>query len=326
MRSQKILEKYINAFSHLRTYKDRHKWSPLTAYQAPHKPMLLLSVMDLIAEGLISTNFIEPSLELVETFNAYWSSIMPFDTKGNMAYPFPRLKTEGFWQLTPNPGHEDQINIAFSSMSRLRTVCAGAKVDDVLFHYMCKPESRERLRRTLIETYFAPEIRSKLLEQGFVNLGAFQYGKKLLEAKQTTRNFNEEVSAPDKKIRAQGFRKAIVFLYEHRCALCGIRMLTPEGHTVVEAAHIIPWNESQNDHPTNGLCLCRLCHWSFDEGLMSVGEHYEVLISRRVRIDRNMPGHMLTLTDRPIVRPQEAMFWPSQENLKRHRQKRFHRG
>jgi putative restriction endonuclease len=102
-------------------------------------------------------------------------------------------------------------------------------------------------------------------------------------------------------------------------------MLTPEGHTVVEAAHIVPWNESQDDHPTNGLCLCRLCHWSFDEGLMSVGQDYEVLVSKQVRLDRNNPGHMLTLADRPIFKPAEAKLWPAQENLAKHRKTRFAR-
>jgi len=57
-------------------------------------------------------------------------------------------------------------------------------------------------------------------------------------------------------------------------------MLTPEGHTVVKAAHIKPWHKS---HDELGLALCRLCHWSFDEGLMGVGNDYEVLVSKRVR-------------------------------------------
>ena len=33
---------------------------------------------------------------------------------------------------------------------------------------------------------------------------------------------------------------------------------------------------------------------------MSVGNQYEVLVSDRVRIDSNMPGHVLTLSERPI--------------------------
>jgi putative restriction endonuclease len=61
-------------------------------------------------------------------------------------------------------------------------------------------------------------------------------------------------------------------------------MLTPDGHTVVKAAHIVPWREIQDDLPTNGMSLCRLCHWSFDEGRMSVGKSYEVLVSKRVQV------------------------------------------
>ena len=33
-------------------------------------------------------------------------------------------------------------------------------------------------------------------------------------------------------------------------------MLTLEGHTVVDAAHIKPWSASHNDCPTNGMALC----------------------------------------------------------------------
>jgi len=100
-------------------------------------------------------------------------------------------------------------------------------------------------------------------------------------------------------------------------------MLTSNGHTVVEAAHIIPWRETKDDRPTNGLVLCRLCHWSFDEGLMAVGKDYEVLISKRVSRESNLPGHMLTLSDRTIFRPTKQSFWPEQENIEWHRKKVF---
>jgi putative restriction endonuclease len=132
-----------------------------------------------------------------------------------------------------------------------------------------------------------------------------------------------EDSDKKQKIRDQGFRKVIVRIYDHRCALCGIRMLTPEGHTIVEAAHIKPWHKSYDDRPINGLALCRLCHRSFDEGLMSVGKNYEVLVSRRVRTDRNIPGHMMTLTDRPIFRPEDEVYWPGLENIEWHQKHTF---
>jgi putative restriction endonuclease len=73
-----MLEKYTDLFSKLRAHGGRDRYPAITCHRAPHKPFLLLSVMDLIAEGRITRNFIEPSLELLETFNGYWSAVMPF--------------------------------------------------------------------------------------------------------------------------------------------------------------------------------------------------------------------------------------------------------
>ena len=42
-----------------------------------------------------------------------------------------------------------------------------------------------------------------------------------------------------------------------RLHLCGIRMLTQDGHTIVEDVHIRPWSESKDDKPVNGMTLCR---------------------------------------------------------------------
>ncbi len=321
------LEQYLKSFSRLRTDKNRKRWSALTTYQAPHKPFLLLSIMDLIAQGLITQNFIEPSFELLDTFNTYWNSVMPLGSKTSMAYPFPRLKTDGFWYLEPNPGYENQINIDFSSMTKLREVCAGARMDEELFQLLCSPETREQLRAILIKTYFAPEIQSKVAGQGMVNYAAFQYSIELLKVAETKASFkpDTEESEQKKKVRDQGFRKAIITLYSHRCALCGIRMLTPEGHTIVDAAHVKPWKDSFDDRPTNGMALCKLCHWSFDKGLMSVGKKYEVLVSKRIMVEQNYPGHILTLTDRPIFTPEQENFWPAQDNLQWHRRNAFRR-
>jgi putative restriction endonuclease len=47
-------DQYLKGFSRLRTDKNRKRWSALTTYQAPHKPFLLLSILDLIAQGSIT--------------------------------------------------------------------------------------------------------------------------------------------------------------------------------------------------------------------------------------------------------------------------------
>jgi putative restriction endonuclease len=322
-----MLDDYLHKLSNLRTDRGRNRYPIYTLHRAPHKPFLLLSIMDLVAQGSITKNFIEPSFELLDTFNTYWNSIMPIGSKTSMAYPFPRLKTDGFWYLVPYPGYENQIDIDFSSMTKLREVCAGARMDDELFQLMCNPETREQLRAILIKTYFAPGIQSQLVGQGIVNLAAYEYSQELVKAAEKKASFepDKEDSEQKKKVRDQGFRKAIITLYSHRCALCGIRMLTPEGHTIVDAAHVKPWKESFDDRPTNGMALCKLCHWSFDKGLMSVSKSYEVLVSKRVMKEQNYPGHILTLTDRPIFTPEKESYWPAQDNLHWHRKNTFRR-
>ena len=147
----------------------------------------------------------------------------------------------------------------------------------------------------LIETYFAPEIRTRVLEQGHLNYAAYQYSEKLLKVAEWKKDFGKATNESDwqKKIRDGGFRRTIVTLYQHRCALCGIPMLTPEEHTIVDDAHIKPWKDSFDDRPTNGMALCKLCHWSFDKGFMSVGKEYQVLVSKRVMVEQNFPGHIL---------------------------------
>ena len=47
-------EKYLKSFSNLRTDKNRKRYPALTDHRAPHKPFLLLSVMDLMAQGQIT--------------------------------------------------------------------------------------------------------------------------------------------------------------------------------------------------------------------------------------------------------------------------------
>ncbi len=319
-----MLDKYIKMFSKLRTDRNRNLYPSFTGYRAPHKPFLLLSVMDLIDQGRITENFIEPSYELAEIWNGYYSQIMPPRSPTSMAYPFSRLHSDGFWHRLPREGYDPGIEYNIGSMKRLREIYLGARLDDELFLYLCDPETRESLRLVIIQTYFSPEVQPAILEQGRVNLEAYKYSEEIL--KQTNEHANEwkePEGQEETRVRNQGFRRAIVNLYDHRCALCGIRMLTPEGHTVVEAAHIVPWNESHNVLPTNGMALCWLCHWSFDEGMMSVNREYKVLISRSVQVENNLPGHVMTLKDRPIFTPLQELYKPAQENFEYHRSNTF---
>lgn len=312
----------MDKFSNLNLDKSAARWTALTTYQAPHKLLLLLSVCDLFAEGNISANLIEPSLELAEIFTLYWSRVMPPDRRGNMALPFFHMKSEKFWHLLPLPGKEAYVEAAkqIRSMNELRETVIGARLDEDLYALLRLQPSRDELRCALIEKHFAPEAQTALLNQGVVNQESYQYSEKLL--KQAKDKLFREGDFQDYQTasRDQGFRRAIVSAYDHHCAFCGLKVLTPDGHTAADASHIIPWSKTHNDAVNNGIALCKLCHWGFDEGLLAASAQNAVVVSGLVKADYNVPAHLPGLAGRPLTLPAEESFWPSQEALKWHRQ------
>ncbi len=312
----------MNKFSDLSMDKSAARWTALTTYQAPHKPLLLLSICDLFAEGAITQNLIEPSLELAEVFTLYWSRVMPPDRRGNMALPFFHLKSEKFWHLLPLPGKEAYVEAAkqIRSLNELRETVIGAKLDEDLYALLHLQLSRDELRRVLIEKYFTPEAQAALLNQGVVNQEAYQYSETLL--KQAKDKLFREGAFADYQTtsRDQGFRRAIISAYAYHCAFCGLKVLTPDGHTATDASHIVPWSKTHNDAVDNGIALCKLCHWGFDEGLLAASAQNIVVVSGLVKADYNIPAHLPNLAGRPLTLPCEEAFWPSQEALKWHRQ------
>jgi len=284
-------------------------------------------VLDLFEQGMVKSNLIELTSELGELFSQYWLKIVPFDRRGNIVLPFFHLRSEGFWHLLPRTNQEGALNAAsqMRSLSQLREMVIGARLDDALYNILRAREPRDLLRSVLIQTYFAPELQVLLVEQGAINYESFLYSKKLLEQheQQVIRETLEDTYRY--AARDQGFRRAVVIVYAHRCALCGIRVRTLDGHTVVTAAHIIPWSIGHDDRPANGMALCRTCHWVFDEGLLSVSLTYEILASSQLRVADNLPGYLTSLEGRGIARPVERVYWPEPESLKWHRKHIFRR-
>ncbi|MFZ5762399.1 MAG: HNH endonuclease [Thermodesulfobacteriota bacterium] len=317
------LEIYINQFKKLRRAPGG-VWDEATKNRAPHKPVLLLAVLDLVARGGITTPFVSINgdlVELNELFNLYWRRIVAVGQTSSMAFPFSRLHNEPFWKLVAAPGQ--QITAAainnISTVSQLRAIAMGAQIDENLFNYLQQPESRTALRETLLRSCFSDSARIALADQAVLNNEAYNYSQELAKTAHLPK-VQEILGEYRPAARDQGFRRIIVSIYDHRCALCGVRIITPEGHTVVDAAHIIPWSRSKNDDVRNGMALCKLCHWAFDEGMMGVSETYDVLTSRQIATTPNVPGFLLTLAGRNIITPADRDFWPNQQYLTAHRQ------
>lgn len=318
--------RYARRFARLRRDVSRARWTQGTRNGAPHKPLLLLSVLDLFEQGRVRSDLIELNPDLGELFTRYWMRIMPPDRRGNLALPFFHLRSDGFWHLVPKPEKQGVLEDAaqIRSLARLQDAVIGARLDDELYGLLRSQGARDVLRSVLIETFFSPEMRPSLIEQGAINHEVFRYSEELLRREQ--RDVAEAVAEEETYrpvARDQGFRRAVVTAYDHRCALCGIRVLTLDGRTAVDASHIKPWSLGRDDRPANGMALCKLCHWSFDEGLLGVSRHYTVISSAQLTAPNNLAGHLTSLKGRGIVGPAERAHWPDPGSLRWHREEVF---
>jgi len=79
MATDTMLDKNLRMFWKLRTEEGRDRYPEFTCHRAPHKPFLLLSIIDLIAQGRITENLIEPSYELVEKNKVLLSKKVQFE-------------------------------------------------------------------------------------------------------------------------------------------------------------------------------------------------------------------------------------------------------
>ncbi len=285
---------------------------------APHKPILLLAVIDLFEEGEIKENKIEPSPQLVEAFLKYWH-LVSFE-KPRIFLPFFHLKSDGFWHLhaTAENGNLLKNLKQINSPAHLSSVVAFAGLDEELFLLLHQIEAREAIRQKILNTYFAEELekfRIVIEDNRKINIAEHL----LLEtaAKEEEKLPEEVFHLPKRNI---AFRRTVIKLYNYTCAACRLRIITFDGETAVEAAHIYPFAQSFDDSIGNGLSLCPLHHWSFDRGLFSIDENYKMIVSNNFDESGNDAFLIKNLEAKELFLPKEKPFRPSLTMIRWHRE------
>ena len=82
-----------------------------------------------------------------------------------------------------------------------------------------------------------------------------------------------------------------------------------------DAAHIIPFAESHNDHPRNDLALCKNHDWAMDRSLISPDRNQKWKASQL--LDDRQPGQkaLINLHGLPLLLPKETAYHPLPESL-----------
>ncbi len=134
------------------------------------------------------------------------------------------------------------------------------------------------------------------------------------------------------KIRNRAFSQVIKEAYNFKCAVCGMKIYSPDRlQWEVEAAHIVPHYANGKDDIWNGIALCRLHHWAFDIGWFTLSDNFKILASGKIK---NLPTDLgklgnydfigqLTKEDLMICLPEEKEIYPHPNAIKWHRENIF---
>ncbi|MGA2092922.1 MAG: HNH endonuclease [Sedimentisphaerales bacterium] len=134
-------------------------------------------------------------------------------------------------------------------------------------------------------------------------------------------------------IRTRGFRQAIIDAYSYKCAICEMKINSPDSLSwEVEAAHIVPNSFLGRDDIWNGLALCHLHHWAFDVGWFTLQDDYTINVSSKVY---SLPSDYGKIGDYEFIRaissksikillPKKSELYPHQNAIRWHRQNIFH--
>ena len=121
--TNKDISYYIHCFTHLK--RDMKNGG------APHKPILLLSMMRLFEKGIFTDSQIFVLPELVASFKSNWTKLVVTNHFPIFALPFYHLYSEPFWRLVANAGCEKWIESKSSmrSFGNLTTAVKYALID-----------------------------------------------------------------------------------------------------------------------------------------------------------------------------------------------------
>lgn len=324
--SDKILDYYIYAFSNLNTGGGRIKET------APHKPILLLTIIQAFENKLLITNQIHISPELTGLFKSNWNLFVETGHTIGFALPFFHLKNEkgDWWELVANPGCEMWVQSGkLASFSNLSAAVSHAQIDPNLARLLVDETTRIILRGTLLDTYFPgqtivsitdpnadlDEMKREMLEES-----PAEYRAKLrtLKKRLDPETYQIEVYARDTL-----FRREIVRLYDDTCCITGVRVSAPYSFSMIDACHIVPFYKTFNNHPTNGIALCPNLHRAFDKGAITIDDKYRVVVSRTFVENESSKYSLKTLAKKEIELPKDERFMPDLEALGWHRKHTF---
>jgi putative restriction endonuclease len=274
---------------------------------APHKPLLLLVVIELAEQGFLPKGTVPLTPELAFRFCTYWTIVAHRRSqKPDVRFPFHHMQSGGFWTALAGDG----------SPSPHRSLTRYAALDQDFEECLGDRAFREEARRVLLCKYFPPDERVALCALLELPVPSEDEAASALEHKSP-----EEA---EQKGREARFRLKVVSLYNYTCALTGYRLMTISSGGIVDAAHIHQFSDSRNNDVRNGIALCKNAHWLFDEGLWTIADDYTVKVAKGTFAEHSPDQKPLSdYQGQRLCLPRDAAVYPDPARLEWHRRKKF---
>jgi putative restriction endonuclease len=293
-------EEWLARLAHLKL--DKARGDP-----APHKPLLLLAVMDMIESGRQTSAVVPLSAELTYQFLTYWRIVAHRrKTAPDIRLPFHHLSGDGIWE----PLDAQQQPSVDRKLTRF------ARFTDPAFRLFLDPGFRAQARRVLIARYFLPGEQVALAE--ILGIPESDLG-----AAASSIAVAERASAVQRG-RDVRFRLLVVSAYSFTCCLTRHRLTTITRGSMVDAAHIHQFADSRNNDPRNGIALSKNAHWMFDQGLWTITDEYTIEVAHQQFAEEHPHGKALSMFNgEALLLPADTSLWPDPAYLAWHRKKKF---
>lgn len=323
--TEELIRKYLQDFKKL------NRGYTKGMGRAPHKPILLLSVLQLIENGTLRTNRIIISADLLLKFKTIWEQLVETSHVQNFALPFFHMRSEPFWFLVPKPGKNVNLTRSKSikSFRSLKETFAYAEMEKDLFLLLQNPLSHTIFEQFLLDNYFsntkerysktAVSCQESLITNEILNEPSEIYQQQIIRLRDTLEDdeFEEEVF-----VRSGLFKKNIPKIYNYTCCISGLRIETTENIQMVDACHIHPFSLSNDDTIPNGLALSPTIHRAFDRGLLNINTNFVVRVSPSIE-ESNSKFPLAQFEGKQILLPEKEKWFPSQASLSWHNKEVF---
>jgi len=207
----------------------------------PHKPLMLLAVLDLFDEGVMQANRIYFDQALVELFGDYFRAIALDSDWCQPAPPYFHLRSSPFWHLQAKEGREREYAALKTSGGGSRRIVenvAYAYLDPDVYELLLEQTHRRAIRTFILGSFFDTLQRDLLT-------GVARAHQTVSNAEDSLHHDRLGEDAGDDYARSIAFRRVVLRAYDYRCAACGLKIVLPDLPSPVEAAHLVPSAVSQ---------------------------------------------------------------------------------